>query len=124
LEPADRLLRDPRSQPAGLSARESARRLERVGPNALTRRPGPKWYRELGDQLVHPLALLLWLAAALAGVSGSVPLAVAIVVVIVVNALFAFAQERHAEKAVEALAAFLPPHARVLREGVHELVDA
>jgi hypothetical protein len=31
---------------------------------------------------------------------------------------FAFVQERQAERAVDALAAFLPPHARVLRDGV------
>jgi hypothetical protein len=34
------------------------------------------------------------------------------------NAGFAFVQERQAERAVDALAAFLPPHARVLRDGV------
>ena len=48
--------------------------------------------------------------------------AVAIVVVIVVNAAFAFAQELQAERAVEALAAYLPERARVLRDGPpHEL---
>ncbi len=42
---------------------------------------------------------------------------IAIVAVILLNAGFAFAQEMQAEKAVEALAAFLPEHARVLRDG-------
>ena len=36
---------------------------------------------------------------------------------ILLNAGFAFAQEMQAERAVEALAAFLPEHARVLRDG-------
>ncbi|MGB8385578.1 MAG: cation-transporting P-type ATPase, partial [Dermatophilaceae bacterium] len=51
-------------------------------------------------------------------------LAVAIVVVIWINALFAFVQERHAEKAVEALSAYLPPHSQVLREQVPKQIDA
>ncbi len=65
---------------------------------------------------MHPLALLLWAAAGSPG--GRVaPLAVAVVVVILINAAFAFAQELQAERAVEALAAFLPANAKVLRDG-------
>ncbi|MDV6241678.1 hypothetical protein R3Q17_09060 [Rhodococcus opacus] len=49
------------------------------------------------------------MAAVLAVFSGSAPLGVAIVIVILLNAAFAFVQERHAEQAVEALAAFCRP---------------
>jgi calcium-translocating P-type ATPase len=70
------------------------------------------------------LALLLWLAAVLAVVSGTYPLGVAIVFVIVVNAVFAFAQELHAEQAVEALSAFLPTQATVFRDRIEQVVDA
>jgi calcium-translocating P-type ATPase len=73
---------------------------------------------------VHPLALLLWLAAGLSASTGSVVLAVAIVVVIAVNAVFALVQERHAERAVEALASYLPQSATVLRDGVRRQVPA
>ena len=104
-ESIDRLLRDLRTRRAGLSDREAARRLVVFGPNELVRRRGRGWLRELVQQLVHPLALLLWLAALLAAVSGTIPLAIAIVIVILINALFAFLQERHAEQAVEALSA-------------------
>ncbi len=48
----------------------------------------------------------------------------AIVAVIVLNALFAFAQEQQAERAVEALKAYLPPHATVLRDGHREVIEA
>ncbi|MCZ4584318.1 hypothetical protein O4328_11585 [Rhodococcus opacus] len=63
------------------------------------------------------------MAAVLAVFSGSAPLGVAIVIVILLNAAFAFVQERYAEQAVEALAAFLPTRARVARQGTTETVD-
>jgi P-type E1-E2 ATPase len=44
--------------------------------------------------------------------------------VIVLNALFAFAQERQAERAVEALRAYLPQRASVLRDGERVEVEA
>jgi len=118
------LLRDLGSGPAGLAAREAERRLLVTGPNRLSRRGGRQWPRQLAAQLLHPLALLLAGAAVLAAASGSVVLAAAILAVIAVNAAFAFVQERHAERAVEALAAFLPTRARVIRDGRRLDVDA
>jgi calcium-translocating P-type ATPase len=50
--------------------------------------------------------------------------AIAIVVVILLNAAFAFTQELQAERAVEALRQFLPPRARVLRDGEPRDVEA
>ncbi len=94
------------------------------GPNELTRRGGRRWPRRAGRQFTHPLALLLALAAVLAWASGSPRLAVAIAAVILLNAVFAFAQEMQAERAVEALAAFLPERARVLRDGERQEVEA
>jgi magnesium-transporting ATPase (P-type) len=73
---------------------------------------------------VHPLALLLWAAAALALAAGLSTLAGAIVAVVVLNALFAFWQEQQAERAVEALGAYLPPHATVVRDGVRREIEA
>jgi magnesium-transporting ATPase (P-type) len=44
--------------------------------------------------------------------------------VIFLNAGFAFAQEMQAERAVEALAAFLPERARVRRDGTVQQIEA
>jgi len=123
-ESAERLLRDLRSRRTGLSDREAARRLELEGPNELSRRRRRTWPAALARQLIHPLALLLWLAASMAAISGTPTLALAIVSVVLLNAGFAFIQERHAERAVEALAAYLPEQARVVREGVAREIDA
>ena len=68
--------------------------------------------------------MLLAVAAVLAWASGTPRLAVAIAAVILLNAGFAFAQEMQAERAVEALAAFLPEHARVLRDGTRQEIEA
>ncbi|MEV4050010.1 cation-transporting P-type ATPase [Amycolatopsis sp. NPDC049688] len=116
-EPVVRLLRDLRTTPAGLTAREAARRLQVSGPNALPSHGGRKWPLELGRQLVHPLALLLWVAGGLAWVAGTTNLAIAIAGVILLNGLLAFVQEQQAEKAVEALGKYLPDRAPVLRDG-------
>ena len=124
LEPLAELFRDLRSSPGGLSGREAARRLEVSGPNELTRRGGRRWPGELAQQFTHPLALLLTLAAVLAWASGTPRLGIAIAAVIVLNAGFAFAQEMQAERAVEALAAFLPERARVLRDGHRQEIEA
>ena len=118
------LLRDLRSHPDGLSATEAQRRLDRYGPNSLTRRARRPWFRELLAQFTHPLALLLEAAALLAFVAGTSVLGWAVVAVVLLNAGFAFAQEQQAERAVEALQAYLPQHADVLRAGCIATVDA
>ena len=97
------LFRELRSSPEGLSGREAARRLDAYGPNELERRGGATWPRQVLAQLIHPLALLLWVAAALAFAAGTPILGEAIVAVVLLNAAFAFAQERQAERAIEAL---------------------
>jgi calcium-translocating P-type ATPase len=111
------LLRDLRTSQTGLAQREAERRLLQFGPNSLERRKRRRWLPALAHQFTHPLALLLWAAAGLAWIAGILAVAVAIVVVIAINAAFAFIQEMQAERAVEALAEYLPERARVLRDG-------
>ncbi len=118
------LLRRLRARRGGLSSREAQRRLVQYGPNELRRRGGTRWPKELARQFTHPLALLLWAAALLAWLAGIVAVAIAIVVVIVINAVFAFIQEAQAERAVEALAAFLPAQAKVVRDGAEHTIPA
>jgi len=123
-EAQDALLRDLRSGPHGLSQREAERRLVQYGRNELVRRGSRRWPRELARQFTHPLALLLTAAALLAVAGGIAVLAAAIAAVILLNALLAFVQERQAEAAVEALQGYLAPHAQVVRDGGHHMIDA
>jgi calcium-translocating P-type ATPase len=74
--------------------------------------------------LVHFFAILLWVAGTLAFVAGMPQLGVAIFIVVVINGLFAFAQEYRAEHAAERLRDLLPRRATVLRDGRTVEVDA
>ncbi len=123
-EQLDRLMRDLRAPSGGLSTAEAQRRLAQYGPNELHRRGGVQWPRELARQLTHPLALLLWVAAALSFAVGSATVGIAVLLIILLNAAFAFLQERQAERAVEALARYMPQHVRVLRDGAPKLIEA
>jgi hypothetical protein len=77
--PVELLLAGPARRAGRPAGREAARRLAAYGPNELQRRQRRNWFGELLGQPVHPLALLLWLAAGLSLVAGTVALAVAIV---------------------------------------------
>ncbi|MGZ8481980.1 MAG: cation-translocating P-type ATPase [Candidatus Limnocylindria bacterium] len=120
----DQLLSHLGTSRDGLSSREAARRLTQHGANEIRRQAGPGRLVALARQFTHPLALLLWVAAALAVVGGIAPLAVAIVAVIFINAVLAFVQELQAERATEALSEFLPPRATVRRGGRRVEIDA
>jgi calcium-translocating P-type ATPase len=120
-ERVDLLLGHLATRREGLGPGEASRRLQQHGPNEISRREERRRAKELLAQFTHPLAALLWAAAVLALLGGIAALAVAIVAVIVLNAIFAFVQELQAERATEALREFLPPHARVRRAG--EVVD-
>jgi calcium-translocating P-type ATPase len=124
LESEERLFRDLRASPAGLASREAERRLTHYGPNRITRRGRKRWWRDVAAQLTHPLALLLWAASVLAWFAGTPVLAGAIVAVVLLNAAFALLQERQAERAVEALAAFLPDQVAVFRDARRQQIEA
>jgi calcium-translocating P-type ATPase len=119
-----RLLHRLRTTPGGLSSSEAERRLLQYGRNQIVRTGGRHWPKNLARQLTHPLALLLWAAAVLAWAAGIAAIAIAIVAVIVLNAAFAFVQETQAERAVEALAGYLPAQSTVLRDGNRRVVNA
>ena len=109
---------------AALSSVEAARRLAAEGPNKLPEPRRPSALRHLGRQFTHLLAILLWVASGLALLAGLPPLAVAIVVVIVLNAVFAFAQEYRADRSAERLRSLLPMSARVRRDDQLRVIDA
>lgn len=109
---------------AGLSASEAARRFAQHGPNEIRRMEREGFLAQVVRQMVDPLALLLWGATAISLAEGSWAVAVVIVAVIVLNAGFALLQERQAERATEALQAYLPHRVRARRDGEICEIDA
>ena len=101
----------------GLSDHEVLERFGRYGPNQIEEvKKKPIIYKFLAN-LYQLLALLLWAASALAFLSGTPQLGVAIIAVIIINAIFSFWQEYKAEQALEALKRILPSTAKVIRGG-------
>ncbi|MCT0208910.1 cation-transporting P-type ATPase [Synechococcus sp. CS-1332] len=101
----------------GLSSEEADRRLAQFGPNRLP----PAKRRPLAlrflDQMVHFMALLLWIAGGLAFAAGTPQLGWAIWAVVLINGVFSFWQEFQAERTLAALTRALPSQVQVWRNG-------
>ncbi|MGZ4663233.1 MAG: cation-translocating P-type ATPase, partial [Arthrobacter sp.] len=101
---------------AGLSSDEAALRLQKVGPNRLPLgQTVPRW-RKLLAELTHFFAIMLWVAAGLAYIAGMPQLGIAIIVVILVNGLFAYVQQERAQHAAAKLHELLPAMVTVRRD--------
>lgn len=113
-----------RSHPEGLTDHEADLRRRDVGPNAL-RPPSPlRWVKSLARHFINFFSLLLNIAAGACFIAewiqpgeGMALLGWALAGVSVINALFAFAQEVRAERAMEELRKFLPQKVQVRRAG-------
>ncbi len=112
------------SGPAGLEIGEAARRLEQYGPNELPAPEARSLALRLLDQVTHLMAVLLWLAGALAFLAGMPELGWAIWAVVVINAVFSFWQNYRAERALDSLRRVLPQKVRVLRQGFPRVIAA
>lgn len=108
----------------GLSTEEAVARASACGPNQLAepaRRP--EWLKFL-DQFRNWLIGILLIAAVVAGAIGDIKDAVVITVVLQINAVLGYLQERRAERSLEALRRMLVPTARVRRGGQEQVVEA
>jgi Ca2+-transporting ATPase len=106
----------------GLTGAEAAARLRADGPNEIDRtKPASAAAIFLG-QFRGVMIWMLLAAAALSATLGERADAIAIAVIVVLNAIVGFAQEFRAARAMEALRAMTAPHARVLRDGAIAVV--
>jgi Ca2+-transporting ATPase len=108
----------------GLDAAQAGVRLARHGPNELAEGSRRSPWLMLVGQFTDFMILVLLAAAVVAGLVGEPGDAVAIVVIVVLNAVVGFAQEYRAERTMAALRRLAAPHARVIRDGVAADVPA
>ncbi len=113
-EVARRLGTDPER---GLDAGRARGLLARLGPNEIAAAGLRPLWRVLLSQFTDFMIVVLLAAALVAGVVGSGLDAIAILVIVVLNALVGAFQEYRAERAVAALRRLAARHARVLRDG-------
>ncbi|MFN3763335.1 MAG: cation-translocating P-type ATPase, partial [Anaerolineae bacterium] len=108
----------------GLTKEEAHRRLSRFGFNELAERPRPTFWKMLLDQFNNFLILILIAAAFISLVLGELEEAVAIIAIVLLNAILGVVQERRAEEALAALKKMAAPDAHVLRDGHRVTVPA
>src|SRR5687767_1855055 len=101
----------------GLSAAEAQERLRTLGANELTEKPRPGFLALLWDQFNNYLVIILIVAAILALLLGEYVDAIAILCIVVLNAIIGVVQESKAEQALAALKKLAAPNAQVMRDG-------
>jgi len=109
---------------SGLSQGEAAARAARYGSNAIHEGRQRAVLEKIAAQLADFMILVLIGAAIVSGLLGDLTDTIAIIVIVVLNAVIGFVQEQRAERALEALRSMAAPHARVLREGMVERIGA
>ncbi|WKZ32552.1 MAG: cation-translocating P-type ATPase [Thermodesulfobacteriota bacterium] len=124
LKEYEEVLGELRSAPQGLTQEEAARRLEEYGPNVLEEKKKRSVFAMFLDQFKDFMIIVLLAAAVVSGLIGEAADTIAIIVIVVLNAVIGFVQEYRAERAIAALKKMAAPSALVLRDGEPVAVPA
>jgi P-type Ca2+ transporter type 2C len=116
---------------SGLSGPEAQARLQKFGRNELTAEKPVPWWRKFLAQFQNVLVILLLIATSIsAGLwlyerESALPYeAIAILAVVLLNAIMGYIQESRAEEAVAALRQMSAAHANVIRGGTRQSIAA
>ena len=126
------LLRNLGTDPKqGLSSEKVQQGLEKHGENKLKEKPKKTTLQRFADQFKDAMILILIAAAAvsfaIACIEGNPKEffePALILAIVIINAIMGVMQESKAEKALDALKGLSAPHARVIREGKEQVIDA
>ena len=111
---ASQLVTDPES---GLEDEVALQRLEKFGTNELIEQKGDSAWKILLDQFKETMVIILIIAAIISLILGEYTDAVAIFLIVIINAIIGFRQEYKAEQAMAALKKLAVPTVRVRRNG-------
>ncbi len=114
----------PQSKRVGLSDAEVTEARARFGWNELPRGNPVSPLTIFARQFRGVLVLILILAAGIAALLGETIDAIAIAMVLALNAVLGFVQEWRAETALEALRSMISPQAVVVRNGAEQIIPA
>lgn len=101
----------------GLTGEEAARLLRENGENRVESGVHRSLLRLFAGQLGDWMTLILIVCAGISTLMGDGPEALAMLVIVVLNALIGFFQELRTERTLEALSQLAAPTARVIRDG-------
>ena len=101
----------------GLTRAEAQARFAELGANELSERLRPGFFALLLNQLNNYLVIVLIVAAVISLVLGEYIDSIAIMVIVVLNAVVGVIQEGKAEEALAALKKMAAPNAQVVRDG-------
>src|SRR5512134_978292 len=101
----------------GLTSQEAQDRLRKLGPNELQEKPRPGFLALLWGQFNNYLVIILIIAALIALALGEWVDSIAIMIIVVLNAVVGVIQESKAEQALAALKKMAAPNAEVIRDG-------
>ena len=101
----------------GLSQQEAGARLAKFGANELSEKPRPGFLALLWDQFNNYLVIILIIAALVSLALGEYVDSIAIMVIVVLNAVVGVIQESKAEQALAALKKMAAPSSQVIRDG-------
>jgi Ca2+-transporting ATPase len=110
--------------PRGLSTEEAVQLLATEGHNRVATAPPPRLVGRVVRQLADPLVALLLASGAVTTFLGDLTDTVVILLVLTANTVIGVTQEVRAERAIAALQRLGAPTARVVRDGVDQVVPA
>ncbi|GAB9471815.1 Plasma-membrane proton-efflux p-type atpase [Globisporangium polare] len=108
---------------SGLSTVEAARRLKVFGPNELESKEKSPWVK-LAEQFWGPMPIMIWLAIFVELLTKDMPDFFVLLFLQLLNGTVGWYEELKAGNAVAALKASLKPEALVIRDGVHQTINA
>nr|WP_092074506.1 cation-translocating P-type ATPase [Dendrosporobacter quercicolus]NSL49104.1 cation-translocating P-type ATPase [Dendrosporobacter quercicolus DSM 1736]SDM99455.1 Ca2+-transporting ATPase [Dendrosporobacter quercicolus] len=104
-------------QTAGLSTQQAAEQLNSHGYNELQEKARESLFSKLIGQFKDFLVLILIVASLVSAFLGEIVDSVAILVIVILNAVLGIVQESKAEKALAALKQMSAPNSKVIRDG-------
>lgn len=107
----------------GLSNQEVKKRYLIHGLNVIRSNKNTNIFRQFIKHFTSIFAFLLWTAGFLAFCINEKPVSLAIIMVVIVNGVFSFFQERKAGKILSSLESMIPNKVQVYRDGKIEFID-